>query len=441
MSGADAAMRRQTGGAGGTGGIDVDDSPPERPPRKKLYTDIDLKTSGKEGSPARPVSMKTILMQQESRKKLDEALQKESPSQVLFASAERDVSVALKELNNQESKLTSPEKDRLRSIVRKEAVARASRGEPIDKDIVSLLDSDALLEIKFLQDQYRESQTSAKGRFVTRKVFETADSALVGAGRVADASKEGDAIAASKEGHGGLLEQIDNIKLSPFFKDSAIIGDEERSAFAVRKDLPPDSLSGFMTGLSGIDFVQQKGPTHIERITREAESLDNNRGALARVDTSSYEEGVAAFNKGDREKLIESMTKLQGEQEKLKDRYYLVEQTRAEILNPRNRVSAYHEDGGLFGTFGSDGARKLSDATAKLNATKAAIKDSANKVQSRHAMLKYKLARLDAAVPGERSVPERIDVLPPGQRSKPEDFSHSLTSPVSFTKGVFKRDS
>jgi hypothetical protein len=116
-----------------------------------------------------------------------------------------------------------------------------------------------------------------------------------------------------------------------------------------------------------------------------------------------------------------------------------MEQSRAELLNPRNRVSAYHEDDGGFLSFGKSGAGKLADATMKYNEAKLMLKNAANQVHARKEMLQYRLRRMDAAVQPEVGAPSNIAVFN-DKRPKKESFiqvAEDVTKPVAFTQEVF----
>jgi hypothetical protein len=138
---------------------------------------------------------------------------------------------------------------------------------------------------------------------------------------------------------------------------------------------------------------------------------------LAKVDVSSFEKGRSAFKSGDREKLISSINSLEAQEQKLRDRWAQVEQTRSVMLNPNTRAASLRkEDDSFFsGTNmlfkSSSGGSKIAEETEKLNEVKRAIKDSANQVYARRVKLQYDLRRMDASVPVETGAPQKTRVF------------------------------
>ena len=159
-----------------------------------------------------------------------------------------------------------------------------------------------------------------------------------------------------------------------------------------------------------------------ELLNQEVGSLWGARAGLAAVSLKSYDEGKIAFKKGNRENLIKAINDLDAEEQKIRDRWMLVEQTRAFMLSPRTRASALRSGGNGFdfpglgnieiaGFGGSAGGDKVAENTERINQLKHDIKDAHNEVFARKTDLRFKLRRMDAAVPPQSDVPGHIDVF------------------------------
>jgi hypothetical protein len=156
---------------------------------------------------------------------------------------------------------------------------------------------------------------------------------------------------------------------------------------------------------------------HLEK---EINDLYQGRGALKdNSSKSSYDKGVSAFSKGNREKLVESVNELQAEKRKLIDRNVWLDQSRARLMKEETKQSFIDMEGsgsGLFNFgFGGSGTRKLAELSKKLTAAKSDVWKEVNKNEIRMHNLTDKLARLDARMnPGryEPVTPESSDIVP-----------------------------
>ena len=148
-----------------------------------------------------------------------------------------------------------------------------------------------------------------------------------------------------------------------------------------------------------------------EVVQQKVDSLAANKREVAGVDVKAYDEGMAAFKKGDREKVVENIAELQSQEAKLKDRWDLLLQTRSQMMSADNHESLFSDRGGFFGFLGGDGGRRLADQTEKLSDVRGELLKAGNEVQARRALLEYALKRMDSVVPADTSAPRRVAVL------------------------------
>jgi hypothetical protein len=133
---------------------------------------------------------------------------------------------------------------------------------------------------------------------------------------------------------------------------------------------------------------------------------------------ASYNKGVSAYKRGDREKLVDALTELQSERRKLIDRNTLLDQTRSRLLMESNKQALIDIGESKFGEiplFGGGGANKITDLTKKINVAKSEVWKEVNKNDVRMHNLMDKLARLDSKMKPERYEPREPgigDIVP-----------------------------
>ena len=206
---------------------------------------------------------------------------------------------------------------------------------------------------------------------------------------------------------GGLMPE----KKAGVLSDNVLFGGFEEGRFApLDKELFSKPLKERFLG--GEDEQRRADETRKmqmkktdNQIQSEVNQLYRARETLAAVDFSPFKKGKAAFERGDREDLLRSITSLEAQEQRLADSWAIVESaTRTKVMNPENVTAAYGSGEGFL-TFGG-GGEKVADRVKKLNEVKQKLKDSINEVYTRRKLLRYDLQRLDATVPPVSDVPK-----------------------------------
>jgi len=259
----------------------------------------------------------------------------------------------------------------------------------------------------------------------------------------------------SKKEFVGLSGQIDALENSPFEKTNIFIGNEEDGTFRFmgNEEKPVEGRFGkeqmdINGGVSGIfdSFlgVQPAGPSNQvvqdargrmvdkQTLIDEVNSLHAAKKQLGKVDLEWYKRGDEAFKKGDREGVINAVNNLKGEEDMLRDRWTLVAQTHADVRSQMNRALLFQEKDSLLG---QGGGGKLADQTKKLNEVKSELRVAADKVAARRKLLEFRMARMDATVPAETSVPRSVRVV---DENRENDILDSLKNPVKATQDMFR---
>jgi len=370
--------------------------------------------------------------------------------------SQRDIEVALDNLDKgrpakalmmlareKEDKLSPSNAEQLRTSLGSYAISRAQAGQPIPEGVMKQLDrnfktSVAATEKEFAQagveppvESQLRKQLGETGRTLTAETIDALPSLLGEIGR--------EGLTAEKT-FTGVSGNIDNLEKTPMFDpvneqgganafidDKGKFGDFEvpRSSDAFNfeplasggqtnvalKDDPGNLVGGVSNVAMGESFdggVNVKTPA--ENISERVDSLSKSKAKLAEVDLSAFEVGNTAFEKGDREELIRSISELQSQEGKLKDRWDLVSQTHMQVKSTNNHDTSFQKSkGGVFSAFGgSSGADRLVDQTEKLSDVRGEIMKSNNEAFGRRRMLEFRLQRLDAQVPPETWAPNKI---------------------------------
>ena len=204
----------------------------------------------------------------------------------------------------------------------------------------------------------------------------------------------------------------EDIADSPFRTTNVAVGSEENGFLSPLQEPIPKLRSNY----DFVDEVNQdngnflfgnKQKTLAERTAERVDELYNMRKELATTDNSWFKKGNRAFEKGDREKLIKAITKLQGEEEKLRDKRAIADQTQRGILSPEWSQSVFGNDNTTNVAFGGGrGASEVNDKFTKINDVRTVLKDSHDKTYARRRMLQFRLSRLDANVLPEQGAPD-----------------------------------
>jgi hypothetical protein len=173
-----------------------------------------------------------------------------------------------------------------------------------------------------------------------------------------------------------------------------------------------------------------------KRAREETEDIYRNRHLLAKVDMSAYDEGMKAFEKGDRESLIKSIFNLEAQNMKLKDRFNVVQQAKGNVLSRDTIVQTIHmanKRGEMMPNFlfGGGGGERIADQTKKMNQVMDDIKQNSNKLVARISLLYQKLKKVDGSIKPDRTMPQKDIVVT-------RDDSIRLIAPFDNFKGQLK---
>lgn len=180
----------------------------------------------------------------------------------------------------------------------------------------------------------------------------------------------------------------------------------------------------------------QKRRAGSELSDRYVEEVYANRKDLSDVDYSAYDDGESAYRRGDREGVVEAITKLESENLKLKDRLGIIQAIRGKIRSKDNVEGnlAPEQEGLNFSNpifSPGRGADNLARQTDMLAKTVADIQKSSNGAVGRANVLRRKLRKMDMYIPADTEVPQRdVDVF----------RKDSLLSGLDSAKGSLKFD-
>jgi hypothetical protein len=170
----------------------------------------------------------------------------------------------------------------------------------------------------------------------------------------------------------GLMERINQVEDTSFFKYNAFLDEpgqpgynKEAGAFDVWSDKgtgePSVTESLFFDvqpndNLKGLNNVKPKVAadvrTRADDTQAKVDSLFGAKDDMGKADISAFDKGSKAFEKGDREGVIDAITELEKESARLKDNWRMTEQVRAGVIDPVNVESAFNKEGSFFGGSG-----------------------------------------------------------------------------------------
>jgi hypothetical protein len=335
--------------------------------------------------------------------------------------------------------LSFGEKAALKTALAAQALKYAQSGNSIPTSIIEQLDKDDADRILNIQQGVATSlEAQAKEATESPLSRELKKDLPILAGQIADAPAEG-LSGVGFLGGGGIkspLEGTTNVLAGPPSGAASPFGQ-----FPGGKVPNLSSAFDFAGAGTGTNPILAKTPPELRRkaeiVQDQVDSLYKNRDELSKVDLSAYEKGNEAFEKGNREKLIDAISSLQTEESKLRDRWNLVGQTHRNVESIENHTSAFQKasDSNPLWGIGKQGGKQLADQTDKLNKVREGIVKANNQVFGRKRMLQFRLQRLDSTVPPETSVPQTVKRF-----EQPKGIFKNIDNPVldNLKRGSFQ---
>lgn len=314
--------------------------------------------------------------------------------------------------------LSPSERLAAQAALNEQAVQNAQAGLPVSNEVRAKLSPLVQRQVAAIE---KEQRIAGRGA-VARTAAALGERAAVGTEEfLGGAAAEGGAFVLEGAGPSGATSEGGRRELAsvaPRF-ENVLLGDGV-DGIGKKKD---DGKLNFFSELDGaaslsdnivpktkprpIDFGMERAAESVAKnVQSEVDSLFNARFELGKTDLGSYKKGEKAFKEGRREKLVEAINDMEFEVEQQRNRWNIVEQTRARVESPSTRVSVMQESKG-FSLFGSRGGQQVADMTKKINQTKQQIKQGADEAKSRSAVLRRKLQQLDAVTPPMLELPEK----------------------------------
>ena len=316
---------------------------------------------------------------------------------------------------------------------------------PVPKEISDNLDKDFLDHLKTIKDAKRREDETPFRKVLREKLQE---GGVAAAGASVEALPEG--LGWAREGYEslgkeqqfpGVATQFGRLSESPLKKNSVLAGHEEDGLMNplhwMDEGVPQlDQSWGFLGNVNNpaLGGAAPHAVLAAKRVSEQVDSLYNHRDELSETDLKKYDEGMKAFKKGNREDLIKSISELESEENKLKDRWTLIGATHREILSMQNQQSVFHKssDNPVL-DMQSSGARKLAEQTEKLARVRADMLKAMNQTYTRRALLQNALTRMNVNIPPDKGAPKDVKRL--GQSSSkfwikdvPNPVVNALTS-------------
>ncbi|MBR9700898.1 hypothetical protein GOV11_03470 [Candidatus Woesearchaeota archaeon] len=315
----------------------------------------------------------------------------------------------------------------IRAELFKQAVQRAQVGQDIDGDVLKTLTSSQKKEVAAIQKERALDTAGAGSRFARELgrdavmgVEETLTD-LPGAvgGLLLEKVKDRPDIASIKAGEEKIKDIISLEDTNIFLGgDGGEFGQNGTAGSfnffpSVISDEPTSAISSGIVPKEkfvGPDFGLDSGSPKSfgERIADQVEQLYDARDDLGKIDTKPLSKGKTAFDKGDREKLIEAINEQEFQVKQQESRWNLVDQVRNLVETNENRESKFNDKSkspfslGMF----SNSGNKLADETKKITKVKEKVKDGADKARSRSSELRGMLRRMDSTIEPKTSLPE-----------------------------------
>jgi hypothetical protein len=325
------------------------------------------------------------------------------------------------------------EMESLRVSLGAEATRRARRGLSVSGEIRDIVGGDVDKELGMIEEErarerespfktgVREFAREEAARIVSGKVVtEPLGQALsTGAAGLAEGAKPIPGAPGSAQDFPGLFDDRvtgdQGLRGLPFFTTNVFVGNEEDGF--LNSGTPPRIAGGIDRTTKELVAARAAAggrpvETSFDKVKSGIDQVYGNLGEFSSIDTSAFGKGNSSFERGDREGLIEAITDLKSEEGKLHDRWTIVGQLHAQLIDPATVSSAYagsDVDNLVF--MKSGGAASMSDATRKLNKVKKDLKVANDQVAARRKMLEFSLQRLDSVVPDVTAAPKEVKVF------------------------------
>ena len=328
----------------------------------------------------------------------------------------------------------------LQSAINVRALSLVNTGQPVPPSLEKHLSSDMKQRLKYAELGVKRLEETP----FRKALREQLEGATIGtAAGIAEAPGEGIAMGAEEfrklgergKEFKGTVGQIDAAKDSPLLRTNTAITNPEDNGILnplsfVEGGVPNLGSSWSFLGPTP-NVALASTPTKIlaatKKVQDQIDSLYEARKDYAKVDYGIYEAGNKAFKQGNREKLINSISEIEAEENKLKDRWTLVGQTHRDLLSMQNFMSSFAKDTDNPALeLRKEGAERLADQTEKLARVRAELLKSMNATYVRRVLLQGRLKRLDSNVLPESGAPVRVQRLLPPEKS----FIMDVKNPV-----------
>lgn len=214
----------------------------------------------------------------------------------------------------------------------------------------------------------------------------------------------------------GVFEVAPEVAKLPFFTQNVVVGNEEQNDLSLPTHLSSVNVPKLSEAWSNIpeksgylDNIRM-APTSDEEakeVSRKVDMLNAEKNHLANGRLNAYQDGVRAFKKGKREELLNAISELKSEEQKLRDRAGIVEQVRNQAMGSAMQAPKpsgnFVLDGGV-----ESGARRLVEHTDKMSEVREALKKNYDQVYLRRRDLEFKLQRMDAQFKPEVGAPKKV---------------------------------
>jgi len=316
----------------------------------------------------------------------------------------------------------------IQAALNAKAVSLASSGVPLSKALEDSLDPNFIADIRNVQSAVKKQEDLDREGPLKTLFKETVPGAIGSALEtpfvgLREAAKAGE----NPELQQSLLSNIDNevprgageidtdLADNPFRTTNVLVGNEEDGQLSVLQEPIPKLSNNFnfadgaSAGNPVLQSAKERGVTAADLVDKQVQELYDAKSVLAKTDLKPFDEGTKAFQNGDREGLIRSINELQREEQKLRDRFTLVNVTGDSVVSRPNHDAAFDKksDNFLMNVMGNGGDR-IAEQTRKINEVRENILNANNQVFARRRQLEFRLKRLDASIPPETDIPSEV---------------------------------
>jgi hypothetical protein len=348
-------------------------------------------------------------------------------------------------------KLSPDSRARLYALAQ-QAIEDANKGIPVDAKTKEILQAfrtqpearQALQQLKVAEEAERREREG----FLAKDLREGKEQLLIaGADAPGDILEAGKARLSGAPGARdpgkGVNEKIDSLGQTSFVGTNVVVGNEEFGLLRpIQEPLPPlsssfDQIAEMSKQNSESNYLfKPKKRSFADAVDVQVNQLYSSRDRLAEVDLEPFKWGTKAFETGDREGVIKAITELKREEDKIANRWALVDQTNKNVSSLNNHAALFEEPSTDNLVFQSGrGADRLADQTQKVEDVFKRLKDSNDKVFARRRMLQYRLQRLDANILPEQGAPDFDEITRFSGDEKPSKGVDWTNTPELLTKG------